>query len=73
MRDEIKPVEEIIESEKKEIKEREKVREKINERECEVCDHNLVEGGYSPEPGVCKGCYEKMVSGQKLKEDDGTD
>jgi len=66
--DDSKPYEEVVQEEKKLAEKRVEITEKIAEMECDICDMLISINGISPEPRVCKVCYEKMIKGEKLNE-----
>lgn len=59
--------EDFYKDEKKRLKKKERIQEKIDEAECEGCGERLAVVGYSSTPGICKGCEDLLVAGKKLK------
>jgi len=57
----------------KDIKKRKEIREEADSATCDVCEGILVKKGYSPEPSVCKECYERMVRGGRFQKNDEDD
>ncbi len=51
----------------KEMEKRSELLEKQAEAECSVCDQVIEH--ISSTPGICKGCEDKAINGEKLRED----